>query len=108
MSNRRKPGFIESLAEAFHLIPNLHDEAGADIPSISEPGALTDYPPPDQWDDWVEYESQSWPRKDPKHYMVVPTACFNCEAGCGLLSYIDKETMEVRKFEGNPYHPASR
>lgn len=108
MSNRQKPGFIESLAEALHLIPNLHDEAGADISSISEPGALTDYPPPDQWDDWVEYESQSWPRKDPKHYMVVPTACFNCEAGCGLLSYIDKETMEVRKFEGNPYHPASR
>jgi anaerobic selenocysteine-containing dehydrogenase len=25
-----------------------------------------------------------------------------------LLSYIDKETMRVRKFEGNPYHPGSR
>ena len=40
--------------------------------------------------------------------MIVPTTCFNCEAGCGLLSYVDKETMRVRKFEGNPYHPGSR
>ena len=24
------------------------------------------------------------------------------------MSYVDKETGEVRKFEGNPYHPASR
>jgi len=40
--------------------------------------------------------------------MIVPTTCFNCEAGCGLLSYVDKATLEVRKFEGNPYHPGSR
>jgi anaerobic selenocysteine-containing dehydrogenase len=38
----------------------------------------------------------------------VPTTCFNCESACGLTAYIDKETWEVRKFEGNPYHPASR
>ena len=25
-----------------------------------------------------------------------------------MLGYIDKETGEVRKFEGNPYHPGSR
>jgi anaerobic selenocysteine-containing dehydrogenase len=38
----------------------------------------------------------------------VPTTCFNCESACGLLAYIDKETLEVRKFEGNPEHPGSR
>ena len=69
---------------------------------------LSAYPQPEQWDDWVEYESTAWPRKVEKHYFLVPTTCFNCEAGCGLLAYVDKETLAVRKFEGNPVHPASR
>jgi anaerobic selenocysteine-containing dehydrogenase len=40
--------------------------------------------------------------------MLIPTVCFNCEAACGLLAYVDKETLEVKKFEGNPVHPGSR
>jgi anaerobic selenocysteine-containing dehydrogenase len=40
--------------------------------------------------------------------MLVPTTCFNCESACGLLAYVDPETLEVRKFEGNPEHPGSR
>lgn len=108
MIKKIPPTFIEKLAETLHLIPNLHKEQEAALPRLSEPGKLTDYPPPDQWDDWVEYEAKSWPRRDAKHYLIVPTTCFNCEAGCGLLSYIDKETLQVRKFEGNPYHPGSR
>src|SRR5436305_7706556 len=40
--------------------------------------------------------------------MLVPTTCFNCEAGCGLLAYINKESLQIRKFEGNPTHPGSR
>ncbi|NIR50459.1 molybdopterin-dependent oxidoreductase [candidate division KSB1 bacterium] len=99
---------IEKIAEKLHLIPNLDDDLGAEVERLSEPGSLNDYPPQDRWDDWVEYEAKSWPRRDPRHYMIVPTTCFNCEAGCGLLSYIDKETLRVRKFEGNPYHPGSR
>ena len=43
-----------------------------------------------------------------RRYILVPTLCFNCEAACGLLAYVDKETLEVRKFEGNPVHPGSR
>ena len=69
---------------------------------------LSAYPKPEEWDDWVEYESTAWPRKVEKHYMLVPTACFNCESACGLLAYVDKETHEIRRFEGNPAHPASR
>ncbi len=69
---------------------------------------LSAYPKPEEWDDWVEYESTAWPRKVEKHYFLVPTACFNCEAACGLLAYVDKETHDIRKFEGNPAHPASR
>ena len=40
--------------------------------------------------------------------MLVPTTCFNCEAACGLLAYVDRDTLEVQRFEGNPRHPASR
>jgi anaerobic selenocysteine-containing dehydrogenase len=40
--------------------------------------------------------------------MLIPTVCFNCESACGLLAYMDKETLEVQKFEGNPLHPGSR
>ena len=108
MSHKHTPGLLEKMAEALHLIPNLHDDLGDIVPHLTEPGDLSDYPPPEKWDDWVEYEATSWPQRDPRHYMIVPTNCFNCEAGCGLLSYIDKETMTVRKFEGNPYHPGSR
>ncbi len=69
---------------------------------------MQQYPPSDQWDDWVEWDPQQWPRKVAKHYMLVPTVCFNCESACGLLAWVDKDTMQVRKFEGNPAHPGSR
>jgi anaerobic selenocysteine-containing dehydrogenase len=108
MSTPHTPGVIERIAEKLRLIPNLHSDLGEQLPRLTEPSALTSYPPPERWDDWVEYEAKHWPRRVAKHYMIIPTTCFNCEAGCGLLSYIDKETLRVRKFEGNPYHPGSR
>jgi ferredoxin len=43
-----------------------------------------------------------------RRYMLVPTICFNCESACGLLAYVDKTTLEIKKFEGNPKHPGSR
>ncbi len=107
MATKHQPSLIEKIAEKMHLIPGLHDEADY-IPRITESGAQTDYPPPDKWDDWTEYEATSGHNREKKNYMIVPTNCFNCEAGCGLLTYIDKETMQIRKFEGNPYHPGSR
>ena len=105
---KHKPSFIEAIAEKLGLIENLHSFEQEELPRITEPGALTDYPPPEKWDDWTEYEAKSGQRREKKNYMIIPTTCFNCEAGCGLLSYVDKETMRVRKFEGNPYHPGSR
>ncbi len=71
-------------------------------------GRMNRYPPPDKWDDWVEWDSKAWPKKVPRRYTLVPTICFNCESACGLLAYVDKETFEIRKFEGNPAHPGSR
>jgi anaerobic selenocysteine-containing dehydrogenase len=69
---------------------------------------LAAFPPRERWDDWVELDSRSWPRRVERHYMLVPTTCFNCESACGLLAYVDRDTLQVRKFEGNPEHPGSR
>jgi len=71
-------------------------------------GRMSSYPPPDRWDDWVEWDAKAWPNRVPRRYTLVPTICFNCEAACGLLAYVDKTTFEIRKFEGNPAHPGSR
>ncbi len=71
-------------------------------------GRLSQYPPPELWDDWTEWDGRAWPRRVARRHTLVPTICFNCEAGCGLLAYVDKTTFEIRKFEGNPVHPASR
>lgn len=69
---------------------------------------LAAFPPTQRWDDWVELDSRSWPERIERRYMLVPTTCFNCESACGLLAYVDRETLQVRKFEGNPEHPGSR
>ena len=69
---------------------------------------LKSFPPRERWDDWTELDSRAWPKRVERHYMLVPTTCFNCESACGLLAYVDRETLEVRKYEGNPEHPGSR
>jgi anaerobic selenocysteine-containing dehydrogenase len=69
---------------------------------------LASCPPPEKWRDWVEYDAKAWPRKVERRYEIIPTICFNCEAACGLLAYVDSETGRVQRFEGNPYHPGSR
>ncbi len=69
---------------------------------------LASFPPKERWSDWVELDSKAWPERVQKRYMLVPTTCFNCESACGLLAYVDRDTLEIRKFEGNPEHPGSR
>src|SRR6266404_320886 len=66
------------------------------------------HPDPATWDDYVDFESTSWPKKDKRHYWIIPSICFNCESACGILAYVDKEQLTVRKIEGNPLHPGSR
>ncbi len=82
-----------------HIAPNGEPMTVRDLASC---------PPPERWQDWMEYDAKAWPRKVERHYELIPTICFNCEAACGLLAYIDKETGRIKKFEGNPYHPGSR
>ena len=95
----------------FSAVPehSVTEQAPVNMTEVKHPdGRLSQYPPTDHWDDWVEYDGKHWPKKVARRYTLVPTICFNCESGCGLLAYVDKDTFEVRKFEGNPVHPGSR
>ncbi len=88
---------------------DISDREPVKLTKVEHPdGRMSQYPPAEYWDDWVEWDSQQWPRKVARRYTLVPTICFNCESGCGLLAYVDKTTFEIRKFEGNPHHPGSR
>jgi anaerobic selenocysteine-containing dehydrogenase len=69
---------------------------------------LRSHPDIADWDDVEGYDPKAWPARDTRHYQLVPTTCFNCEANCGLVAWIDKETGTIAKLEGNPHHPASR
>ncbi len=69
---------------------------------------LHSYPPHDQWHDWRELDAKAWPERVERRYTMVPTTCFNCEAGCGLVAYFDQDTDQITKIEGNPEHPGSR
>ena len=74
----------------------------------TSPWELAVGPEPEHWDDWVEYDAEAWPERKENHYRCIPTICFNCESGCGLLAFVDKSSGDIAKFEGNPLHPGSR
>jgi anaerobic selenocysteine-containing dehydrogenase len=69
---------------------------------------LSPQPPFEKWDNWVEYDPRAWPKKVSREHVIVPTLCFNCEAGCGLIAVVDKQDLSVKRIEGNPLHPGSR
>jgi anaerobic selenocysteine-containing dehydrogenase len=62
------------------------------IERLSPGSDLQAYPPAEKWDDWREYDVSQWPKRVEKRYLLVPT----------------KDALSIRKFEGNPLHPASR
>ena len=88
------------------------------------PDSISFYPPLEQWDDFKELDGDDWKRggidrkgvQDENNpdgiyvndFAIVPTACSNCEASCGLTAWIDKKSFTVKKYMGNPLHPGSR
>jgi anaerobic selenocysteine-containing dehydrogenase len=87
---------------------NSRQPLNPDAQRLEPAAGLASYPPVEKWDDWVEYDTAQWPRKVEKHCQIIPTICFNCEAACGLVGVIEKDTNRIRRFEGNPEHPGSR
>ena len=99
-----KRSIIEKIAETFRIIPKISERewaSGAD-------GPLRKYPEPSEWHNHTELDANAWPKRVERNYSLIPTTCFNCESACGLLAYVDKDSGEVAKFEGNPHHPGSR
>ena len=47
----------------------------------------------------------AWPRKVKRRYSLIPTICFNCEAACGLLAYVDQTTRQDPEVRGQPDAP---
>ncbi len=103
-----KRSFVERLATKLKIIPEIQDGTADCAIAPSDLVQLNRFPPPERWDSWTEFDSGSWPDQVEREYMIVPTTCFNCESACGLLGYVDKQSGQVQKFEGNPYHPGSR
>ncbi len=66
------------------------------------------HPDPSEWDSYEDFESRSWPKRERRRYWIIPSICFNCESACGILAYVDQQSLDVRKIEGNPVHPGSR
>ena len=111
-----------------------------DTPAMAEetkftatPQSLSFYPPLEEWNNFQELDGSDWKRggvsrngirsKDNPDgikvtdYMLVPTACSNCEAACGLTAWVDiteykksknPKDLMVRKYMGNPLHAGSR
>jgi anaerobic selenocysteine-containing dehydrogenase len=92
------------------LLDELGRSAQANLARVVPGSQLTAYPPVERWDDWVEFDAKAWARgeRTERRFRLIPTTCFNCEACCGLLAYVDRSTGRIAKFEGNPAHPASR
>lgn len=116
----------------FSTIINTPAVAGTKF--TSTPKTLAFYPPFNQWDSFTELDGTDWKRggtgrnngiaseDNPNgikavEYMLVPMICSNCEAACGLTAWVDvggykkskdPRDLKVRKYMGNPLHPASR
>src|SRR5262245_43388216 len=79
------------------------------LPGERRHEGLRNFPPAHASNDHVEYDAKAHPRKVPRHFMLIPTTCFNCESACGMLAYVDKDDdLSVKKLTGNPAHPGSR
>ena len=99
-------------------------ESVAESKFTNTPSSLSFYPPLKEWDNFTELDGTDWKRggierhgvkskENPdgilvNNFMLIPTVCSNCEAGCGLTAWVNRDTMTVRKYMGNPLHTGSR
>lgn len=99
-------------------------ESVAESKFTNTPNSLSFYPDHKEWNNFAELDGTDWKRggierhgvrseENPdgilvNNFMLVPTVCSNCEAGCGLTAWVNRDTMTVRKYMGNPLHTGSR
>ena len=102
----------------------------ANMQNSTTPTNLEFYPDVENWNSYTELDGDDWKRggigrrgvfskSNPdgikaNEYMLVPTACSNCEAACGLTAWVDisefkrSGKLAVKKYMGNPLHYGSR
>ncbi len=105
-------GAVKSFIPQAHAGEKLPPPKFDSVPIVE--GNLAPYPPFEKWGGWRELDGDDWKngglaRHDVKahDYLLVPTICNNCEALCGLTAWVDKETLTVKKYMGNPLHVGS-
>jgi hypothetical protein len=86
-----------------------HGPAASKVPADSPiaPGmrvreTVSNYPPVSQWDDVVMYDAKAHPRKVGRHYMLVPTTCFNCESAAASLHMWTKRRWKSTRSRAIP------
>ena len=115
---------VGGAAVAKGVFSGITPEVKASDEFTTTPDNLEFYPPLEDWADFNELDGNDWKRggigrrgvqsaENPdgikvNNFMIIPTACSNCEASCGLTAWADKETMTVKKYMGNPLHAGSR
>ena len=66
------------------------------IPVRQEDGRLTNYPPPDKWDDWVEYDGKAWPKKVARRYTPGNRRIIRVASGKVTFRYRASDTGQFR------------
>ena len=115
---------VGGAAVAKGVFSGITPEVKASDEFTTTPDNLEFHPPLEDWADFNELDGNDWKRggigrhgvqsaENPdgikvNNFMIFPTACSNCEASCGLTAWVDKETMTVKKYMGNPLHAGSR
>lgn len=99
-------------ARAGEVLANASASRFDKLPIVD--GNFHAYPPFEKWGSWRELSGDDWKRGGIARaeikvhdHILVPTICNNCEAVCGLTAWVDKETLVVRKYMGNPLHTGS-
>ena len=72
-------------------------------------GGLKSYPPVERWDDWEEYDAGRVAAEGRAALLARPDDLLQLRGGAAVCwPTSTSETLEIRKFEGNPAHPGSR
>ena len=106
-----KRSWIETFSESLGLIPKISDRPDwSEEFAMEGPRTLYKYPSPNEWDDFVELDPLAWPRKEERHYSIVPTTCFNCDCNNvrkkKIITWRSRSMLTIFKlhFSADPTH----
>jgi len=76
MEHLIKKSAIEKLFESMGILRKI-EQTGAQIPNIEfGDGGYSKFPPSDNWNDWTEYDAESWPRREMRCKPLIESRIF--------------------------------